>query len=103
MGRRPAFYSPAGDFVQMPHRSQFVGSKTSTAARLIIDDVHELTHWTGPAKRCGRELASGSAISLCVRGIGFAELGAAFLSADHLVKHEPRADHAGTSGIGSTC
>jgi len=98
--RRPCFLFSGWDFVQMPHRSQFVGSKTSTAAEAYYSTTfHELTHWTGPAKRCGREFGKRFGDRAYAFEELVAELGAAFLSADHLVKHEPRADHAGTSEL----
>lgn len=45
-----AFYSPGGDFVQMPHKNSFA-SNDHYAATL----GHELGHATGAASRLGRE------------------------------------------------
>lgn len=45
-----AFYSPGGDFIQMPHRNSFTSEDGITATL-----AHETGHWTGHAKRLARE------------------------------------------------
>lgn len=45
-----AFYSPGGDFIQMPHRNAFV-DEDGIAATL----AHETGHWTGHPTRLARE------------------------------------------------
>ena len=53
--------------------------------------THEVTHWTGHAGRCARDLAGrfGDNAEELV-----AELGAAFLCADLELASQPRPDHA---------
>lgn len=89
-----AFYSPAGDFVQMPPPRCFRDAE-SYAATL----AHELTHWTKHPTRLDRDTGrkqwgdEGYAMEELV-----AELGAAFLCADLAVTPEVRADHAAYVG-----
>jgi antirestriction protein ArdC len=71
-----AFYNYAEDYIGMPARSSFV-----SADRYYSTMFHELTHWTGKAGRCNRDLTKGrfgnpeyAAEELV------AELGAAFLA-----------------------
>ena len=44
-----AFYSPGGDFIQMPHRNSFTSEDGITATL-----AHETGHWTGHASRLAR-------------------------------------------------
>ena len=48
-GGGKAFYSPAGDYVQMPPRECFVDEPAYYATAL-----HELAHWTGAKHRLNR-------------------------------------------------
>ncbi len=94
-GGGSAFYSPAGDFIQVPDFAAFESAEAYYATLL-----HELVHWTSPPARLHREFGQkrwgdqGYAQEELV-----AELGAAFLCADLGLSAEPRADHA--SYIGS--
>jgi antirestriction protein ArdC len=93
-GGDKAFYSSL-DFIQMPHRGQFVGSATSTSAEAYYGTMlHELTHWSGHSSRCNRQLGNRFGSEAYAAEELIAELGAAFLCADLLLHHEPRADHA---------
>ena len=44
-----AFYTPGGDFIQMPHRNSFTSEDGITATL-----AHETGHWTGHPSRLGR-------------------------------------------------
>lgn len=48
-----AFYSPSGDFIQMPERVYFVNVESYYATLL-----HELSHWTAHEKRLNRHLSA---------------------------------------------
>ena len=94
-GGNRAFYTPAADFVQMPHRSQFVGTKTSTAAESYYAMLsHELVHWSGHPSRCARDLSGRFGSESYAMEELVAELGSAFLCADLGIAMEPRPDHA---------
>lgn len=88
-----AYYSPMGDYINMPKPDTFIGSKTSSATECYYSTLcHELVHWTGASKRVGRLFGVGRteyAIEELV-----AELGAAFLCADLGIASTPRPDHA---------
>ncbi|QGJ70860.1 Antirestriction protein ArdC [Planctomycetales bacterium 10988] len=72
-GGNRAFYSPGGDFIQMPHRHQF---ETSEGYYQTL--AHEMTHWS--EKRIGFDRANEDhAYAL---GELVAELGASFLMAE---------------------
>jgi antirestriction protein ArdC len=49
-GGERAYYSPAGDYIQLPHRERFgsLGAYYETA-------LHELAHWTEPRQKYDRE------------------------------------------------
>lgn len=88
-GGDAAFFAPSQDRIQLPNKSAFEteGSYYATA-------FHELTHWTGAKHRLDRDLDKGRfgnpeyAFEELV-----AEIGAAFLCADHGIQGELR--HAG--------
>ena len=48
-----AFYSPSGDFIQMPEREYFVNMESYYATLL-----HELSHWTAHEQRLNRHLSA---------------------------------------------
>ena len=90
-----AFYTEAADYIQMPDKSAFVGTETSTAAESYYGTtLHELVHWSGAKKRLAREFGKRFGDSAYAFEELVAELGSAFLSADLLLHCEPRADHA---------
>lgn len=90
VGGNQAYYSVAGDYVQMPPLVAFRDAE-SHAATL----AHELTHWTKHPSRLNREFGrkkfgdEGYALEELV-----AELGSAFLCADLHITPEVREDHA---------
>lgn len=89
-GGNRAYYTAAGDYVQMPPFEAFREAEAYYATL-----AHELTHWTKAPHRIGRDLGrkrwgdEGYAMEELV-----AELGAAFVCADLALTPEPRAEHA---------
>jgi len=84
-----AFYSPAGDYVQMPAAAAFE-SPEAHAGTL----VHELAHWTGHASRLARDFSGRFGTEAYAAEELVAELAAAFLAADIGFEPQPREDHA---------
>lgn len=72
-GGNRAFYSPGGDYIQMPHRHQFESSETYYQTL-----AHEMTHWS--EKRIGFDRAKEE--NAYALGELVAELGASFLLAE---------------------
>lgn len=94
-GGERAFYSPSGDFIQMPNRERFTGTDTSTETESYYSVLlHELTHWTGHPKRCHRDLGNRFGNEAYAMEELIAELGASFLCSDLQVVVAVRADHA---------
>jgi antirestriction protein ArdC len=84
-----AFYTTAGDYIQMPELQQF-----AAADRYYSTLAHEHVHWTGAAHRCAREFGRRFGDQAYAFEELVAELGAAFLCADLGMSNEPRPDHA---------
>ncbi|AMA60135.1 hypothetical protein BCCGELA001_30490 [Bradyrhizobium sp. CCGE-LA001] len=94
-GGNRACFVPKLDEIHMPPRELFTGSATSTATEAYYSTLlHELTHWTGPAHRCNRDLSGRFGTEAYAMEELVAELGAAFLCAELGIAVEPRADHA---------
>jgi antirestriction protein ArdC len=88
-GGNRAYYSPGGDFIQMPEFRQFIA-----ADRYYSTLAHEHVHWTGAPKRCAREFGKRFGDNAYALEELVAELGAAFLCAELGLSNEPRQDHA---------
>jgi len=88
-GGNQAFYSPSGDYVQMPPFEAFRGSVFYYSVL-----AHEHTHWTANAARCNRELGKRFGDNAYAAEELVAELGAAFTCAHLGLNTEPREDHA---------
>lgn len=88
-GGNRAFYTTAGDYIQMPEFRQFVA-----ADRYYSTLAHEHVHWTGAAHRCARGFGRRFGDQAYAFEELVAELGAAFLCADLGLSNEPRPDHA---------
>ncbi len=88
-GGSRAFYSPAGDYIQMP---RFEAFRDAVAYYAIL--AHEAMHWTGARKRLDRDLAGRFGSESYAAEELVAELGAAFLCGDLRLANEPRPDHA---------
>ena len=94
-GGGQAFYRPAGDYIQMPNKADFVGTKTSTAEEAYYSTLlHELVHWTGGKGRIERTKGKMFGDADYAFEELVAETGAAILSVMLGVSPEPRADHA---------
>ena len=94
-GGSRACFIPKADEIHMPPRELFTGSATSTATEAYYSTLlHELTHWTGLAHRCDRDLSGRFGTEAYAMEELVAELGAAFLCAELGIAVEPRADHA---------
>jgi antirestriction protein ArdC len=94
-GGDAAYYTRTDDFIQMPMRSSFVGTATSTATESFYSVLlHEHVHWTGHPSRLDRDLSGRFGNSSYAMEELVAELGAAFLCADLKINDEPRHDHA---------
>jgi antirestriction protein ArdC len=90
-----ACYVPATDEIKMPSRASFTGSATSGSEQAYHATLlHELTHWTAPAHRCGRDLTGRFGSDAYAMEELVAELGSAFLCAELGISPEPRQDHA---------
>lgn len=84
-----AFYSPVGDYIQMPHVDDFVSVDGfySTLA-------HEHGHWTGHADRLNRDLGMRFGVEAYAVEELVAEMTAAFTMAHLGLAAMPRKDHA---------
>ncbi|MDQ2842669.1 MAG: zincin-like metallopeptidase domain-containing protein [Acidobacteriota bacterium] len=84
-----AYYSPAGDYIQMPVFTAFkkVDYRYSVLA-------HEVTHWTGAPARLNRDLALRFQKEAYAAEELVAELGSAFTCVELGLEIEPRRDHA---------
>jgi len=89
-GGNRAFFSPSGDFVQMPPLQAFRDAESYYAVL-----AHELTHWTGHESRLARAFGKRFGDKAYAFEELVAELGSAFLAADLALTPEPRPDHAG--------
>lgn len=90
-----AFYQPSTDSIQLPERDQFTGTATSTPTESYYSTLlHELTHWTGSAKRLERVKGKRFGDQAYAFEELVAEIGAAFLCARLGITNDPRVDHA---------
>lgn len=90
-----AYYNPSIDFVAMPDRGRFVRTATMDATESYYATLlHELTHWTGGAKRLARNLSARFGENAYAMEELIAELGASYLCADLGVTTALRPDHA---------
>jgi antirestriction protein ArdC len=88
-GGDQAFYSPAGDFIQMPPFAQFKSPKG-----YVCTIAHEFAHWSGAPSRLNRDLSGRFGDErYCMEEL-CAELTSCFLCADLQIQSEPRLDHA---------
>jgi antirestriction protein ArdC len=91
-GGDQAYFSPTGDFIQMPPFPTF-----RDAAAYVATLSHEATHWTSAAPRVNRHLSRyAKSRNERAREELIAELGSCFLCADLGIapELEPRPDHA---------
>ena len=86
-----AYYSPLGDYINMPDTALFYDTKHASATENYYSTLlHELTHWTGGKKRLDRK---NDPNKKHIENYAFeeliAELGAAFLCAQHHINQTP--------------
>jgi hypothetical protein len=95
-GEPRAYYVPSKDFINMPERSLFTGSPTSTPTETYYSTLlHELSHWTGAPNRLNRDkMGARFGNEQYAAEELVAELSAAFLCADLGIANDPRPDHA---------
>jgi len=90
-----AYYVPSHDEIFMPDKTNFISTKNASATDGYYGTLfHELTHWTGDAGRCNRNLSGWKGST----GYAFeelvAEMGSAFLCNQLGISATPRVDHA---------
>lgn len=94
-GFREARYRHDLDNIEMPERSWFVGTDTRSPLESYYGVLlHELTHWTGPPHRLGRNMGKRFGDDAYAMEELVAELGAAFACSALGITSEPRPDHA---------
>jgi antirestriction protein ArdC len=99
-GGQRAFYrhrsaDGSGDFIQMPPRYLFTGTKTSTPTEAYESTrLHELSHWAGAGHRLDRAFGEKFGDKAYAFEELVAELSAAFLCAHLAIANTPRPDHA---------
>jgi len=94
-GENRAYYNGAMDYINMPEKSNFVGSDTSSAQETYYSTLlHELVHWSGHKDRCNREFGKRFGNDAYAFEELVAESGAAMLSVILGINNEPRPDHA---------
>ena len=94
-GFRVARYRRDLDNIEMPERSWFVGTDTSSPLESYYGVLcHELTHWTGPPHRLGRDMGKRFGDDAYAMEELVAEIGAAFACSALGITSEPRPDHA---------
>ena len=94
-GGERAFFSPAGDFIQMPGEGLFAGTDTmSRSEGWYATLLHEHVHWTSAPNRLDRQLGKRFADRAYAAEELVAEIGAAFLCSALSITQEVRPDHA---------
>lgn len=88
-GGSQAFYSPKGDFVQVPPFAAYAEPE-----RYYSTLAHELTHWSGAKARLAREFGKRFGDKAYAFEELVAEMGAAFACARLGIENETREDHA---------
>jgi antirestriction protein ArdC len=89
-GGERAYYSPAGDYIQMPPMERFTGIDTSTSTEAFYGtELHELTHWSGSEKRLKRDFSGRFGSEAYSFEELVAELGSAFLCSDLRISDVP--------------
>jgi antirestriction protein ArdC len=84
-----AFYSPNGDFIQMPPFAQF-----KSPEGYVSTMCHELGHSSGAVSRLNRDLSGRFGDERYSMEELIAELTSCFLCVDLQIRSEPRVDHA---------
>lgn len=87
-GGGSAYFRPSTDHVQMPEMGDFIGSD-----RYYSVLFHEITHWSGGAKRLNRITPAAFGSTEYAYEELVAELGSVFLGAEWGIEPEMRDDH----------
>ncbi len=87
-GDQRAYYNPGNDSINMPAFGRFID-----AEHYYSTLFHELTHWTGAKHRLDRADLANYRDERRAREELVAELGAAFLCAEHRIAQTTRDDH----------
>lgn len=99
-GGSRAFYRPhnsrgEGDYIQMPERTLFTGTETSSPTEsLYATELHELLHWCGASHRLDRQYGKRFADEAYAFEEMLVEIGAAALCCELGITNDPRVDHA---------
>lgn len=90
-----ACYIPSLDEIHMPPEELFQDTTTCTATEGYYSTLlHELTHWTGAKSRLNRQGGKKYGDNAYATEELVAELGAAFLCAEHEINTPEKGDHA---------
>ena len=93
-GDRACYYR-VKDMIEMPLRSSFIGTSTSTAEESFYATLlHEVVHWTGHETRLDRPAHDQRGDDIYAFEELVAEIGSAFLCGDFKITNSPREDHA---------
>jgi len=93
-GGNRAYFSPGADYIQIPPRDAFTGSKTSSPTEAFYSTIlHELCHWTGGKSRLNRDIHNRFGDETYAGEELVAEIGAAFACAKLSITPELRDDH----------
>jgi antirestriction protein ArdC len=84
-----AYYSPRGDYIQMPPFAQF-----KSAEKYVSVLCHELSHWSGAKSRLNRDLSGRFGDASYAMEELVAQCSASFVCADLGIRSEPSADDA---------
>lgn len=84
-----AYYSPAGDYIQMPHFTQF-----KTPEGYVSTMCHELSHWSGAKSRLNRDLTGRFGDASYAMEEMIAQISSSFLCADLQIRSQPSHDDA---------
>ena len=94
-GNKGACYSPKEDKIYMPVTEAFMDTKTCTATEGYYSTLlHELVHWSGAPTRMDRTKGKKFGDQNYATEELVAELGAAFLCAEHDIAMLEKGDHA---------
>ena len=84
-----AFYSPTGDFIQIPAFAQFKSPKG-----YVCTLAHECAHWSGAPSRLNRDISGRFGDERYSMEELIAELTSCYICAELQIQSEPRVDHA---------
>jgi antirestriction protein ArdC len=93
-GGNRAYFSPAQDYIQIPKREAFTGTKTISPTEAFYSTLlHELCHWTGAKTRLNRDMNNRFGDEAYAAEELVAGIGEAFACAELGITPELREDH----------